>query len=139
MSFMETRHEQMFPKLSASEIDRLARFGEIRQFSAGSLLVKAGKPSPGMIVLISGTATVTRCDRPGHTAPIVDMGAGEFIAEVGDLSGRPALVDAQAKTELEALVIPPEGLRRLMIAEAELGERIMRALILRRVALIEMG
>jgi thioredoxin reductase (NADPH) len=129
----------MFPKLSASEIDRLRRFGEIRQFSAGSLLVKAGKPSPGLIVLISGTATVTRCDRPGHTAPIVDMGAGEFIAEVGDLSGRPALVDAQAKTELEALVIPPEGLRRLMIAEAELGERIMRALILRRVALIEMG
>jgi thioredoxin reductase (NADPH) len=40
---------------------------------------------------------------------------------------------------VEALIIPPERLRALMIAEAELGERIMRALILRRVALIEMG
>ncbi len=33
----------------------------------------------------------------------------------------------------------PEALRTLLVAEAELGERILRALILRRVALIEMG
>ncbi|HEY5413168.1 MAG TPA: FAD-dependent oxidoreductase, partial [Caulobacteraceae bacterium] len=55
------------------------------------------------------------------------------------LSGRASFVDAQAETEVEALVIPPEGLRGLVIAEAELGERIMRALILRRVGLIEAG
>ena len=40
---------------------------------------------------------------------------------------------------VEALVIPPERLRALLIAEAELGERIMRALILRRVGLLESG
>ena len=38
-----------------------------------------------------------------------------------------------------ALVIAPQKLRSLLIAEAELGERIMRALILRRVGLIETG
>jgi thioredoxin reductase (NADPH) len=139
MSLIDTRREHLFPKLSPAEIDRLHRYGEVRRFSAGSLLMSAGKPSPGMIVLISGATTVTRHDRPGNTVPIVDMGAGEFIAEVGDLSGRPSLVDARAKTEVKTLVIPPESLRRLMIAEAELGERIIRALILRRVALIEMG
>ena len=36
-------------------------------------------------------------------------------------------------------MIPSPGLRALLIAEAELGERIMRALILRRVALIDSG
>jgi len=40
---------------------------------------------------------------------------------------------------VKALIIPPERLRALMIAEAELGERIMRALILRRVALLQSG
>ena len=35
--------------------------------------------------------------------------------------------------------MPPEQLRALIIAEADLGERIVRALILRRVALIEAG
>jgi thioredoxin reductase (NADPH) len=40
---------------------------------------------------------------------------------------------------VEALIIPPDQLRALLISEAELGERIMRALILRRVGLIETG
>ncbi len=44
-----------------------------------------------------------------------------------------------ALSAVEALVIAPERLRALLIAEAELGEKIMRALILRRVALIEEG
>jgi thioredoxin reductase (NADPH) len=70
----------------------------------------------------------------GHVVPIVEEGPGQFLAEIGQLSGRPALVDARAKIDIEALLIPPEGLRRLIIAEAELGEKIMRALILRRVA-----
>jgi hypothetical protein len=40
---------------------------------------------------------------------------------------------------VEALLIPPENARALMIAEPELGERIMRALILRRIVAIETG
>jgi thioredoxin reductase (NADPH) len=36
-------------------------------------------------------------------------------------------------------VVAPEKLRALLVAEADLGERIMRALILRRVGLIESG
>ena len=135
MSLIETRREQMFPKLTSAEIDRLRGFGVVRRFAGSSQFMSAGRPSPGMIVLISGAATVERRDKPGHTSPIVDMGAGDFIAEVGDLSGRPSLVDVRAASDLEALIIPSKRLRALMIAEAELGERIMRALILRRVAL----
>ncbi len=40
---------------------------------------------------------------------------------------------------VEASVIPPRRLRDLMVEEAELGERIMRALILRRVGLLDTG
>lgn len=61
------------------------------------------------------------------------------MGELAQLSGRPALVDAYALTDVEAVAIPPQQLRALLIAEAELGERIMRALILRRVGLIETG
>jgi len=49
------------------------------------------------------------------------------------------LADAKARGPVEALIIPPDQLRALLIAEAELGERIMRALILRRVGLLETG
>ena len=71
--------------------------------------------------------------------PITTHGPGAFMGELAQLSGRPALVDAYAQGTVEALIIPPDRLRSLLIAEAELGERIMRALILRRVGLIEAG
>jgi thioredoxin reductase (NADPH) len=92
-----------------------------------------------MFVLIKGSVRVVRRDPLGHSAPVVEQGPGQFVAEVGQLSGQPAFVDVHAIDEVEALLIPPENLRALMIEEPELGERIMHALILRRVALIEAG
>jgi thioredoxin reductase (NADPH) len=139
MSTIDSRREQMFPTLTRVEIDRLRRFGEIRRYKAGERLFATGEIQPGMFVVISGSVAITRRDPLGHLAPVVEQGPGQFLAEVGQLSGGPAFVDAHAITEVETLLIPPEGLRAVVIAEAELGERIMRALILRRVALIEAG
>ena len=139
MSTNDTRSEQMFPKLEPREIDRLRRFGQVRRYAAGEALFVTGEIAPGMSMLINGSVRVTRRDPLGHSAPIVQQGPGEFVAEVGQLSGQPSLVDVHAIDDVEALLIPPENLRALMIQEPELGERIMRALILRRVALIEAG
>src|SRR4030081_1270574 len=139
MSTIDTRREQMFPKLEPQEIDRLRRFGEVRRYAAGDPLFLTGDVAPGMFVLIKGSVRVTRRDPLGHSAPVVEQGPGQFVAEVGQLSGQPAFVDVHAIDEVEALLIPPEKLRALMIEEPELGERIMHALILRRVALIEAG
>jgi len=55
-------------------------------------------------------------------------------------SCRPAFAGRRHRDRaVEALIIPPDRLRALLIAEAELGERIMRALILRRVGLLQTG
>jgi thioredoxin reductase (NADPH) len=139
MSTIDTRRQQMFPRLEPREIDRLRRFGVVRRYAAGQALFVTGEIAPGMVVLIRGSVRVTRRDPLGHTAPIVEQGPGEFVAEVGQLSGQPAFVDVHAVDDVEALQIPSENLRALMIEEPELGERIMRALILRRVALVEAG
>ena len=134
-----TRNEQMFPKLTPHEIDRLRRFGEVRRYAAGEALFVMGDLSPGLYVLIKGSVRVTRRDPLGNSAPIAEQGAGEFVAEVGQLSGQPVFVDVHAIDNVEALLILPENLRALMLGEPELSERIMRALILRRIALIEAG
>jgi thioredoxin reductase (NADPH) len=139
MSTIDARREQMFPKLEPREIDRLRRFGTVQHYAAGEAIFVTGEIAPGMAVLIKGSVQVTRRDPVGHSAPIVEQGPGEFVAEVGQLSGQPAFVDVHAIGEVEALLIPSENLRAMMIEEPELGERIMRALILRRVALIEAG
>jgi thioredoxin reductase (NADPH) len=69
-----------------------------RSGAVGDLLFVTGERSPGRFVLIVGTVAVSARDGLGHVAPIVEEGPGEFLAEVGQLAGRPALVDARAKT-----------------------------------------
>jgi len=132
---MDTRRDQMFPKLAMAEIDRLRRFGQLRQFKNGEFLTRAGEVAPGMFVLLAGTVRVAPHDRPDE--PIVTYDAGSFLGELAQLSGRPSLADAVALSDVEAILIPPPNLRELIVAEAEIGERIMRALILRRVGLLE--
>ena len=134
-----TRGAQMFPRLAADELARLARFGEPRGFSAGEMLARVGEVGPGLTLIISGEVEVRQHDRAGEDGHIVTHGPGNFMGELAQLSGRPFLVDAVALSDGRAVAIPAERLRALLIAEAELGERIMRALILRRMALIEVG
>jgi len=133
------RPEQTFPELSTPEIARMRRFGEIRKYNNGERLFETGKPGPGMFVLLSGHVAITQRDGLGHVTPVIDQGPGQFLAEIGQLSGRVALVDGHAEGDVETLLIPPDRLRALLVAEADLGERIMRALILRRVSLIQGG
>jgi thioredoxin reductase (NADPH) len=136
---LEARRAQMFPVLTAGEIARMRRFGTVHRYANGERLFETGKPSPGMFVILSGSIRATRHDGLGHEVPLIEQGVGGFTAEVGQLSGKPAFVDGVAHGEVEALLIVPEQLRALLVAEATLGEKIMRALILRRVGLIETG
>ncbi len=136
---LEARSAQMFPVLSAEEIERMRRFGTVCRFADGGRLFETGKPSPGLFVVLSGTLRVTGRDGHGHDVPVAEHQAGSFSGELGQLSGRRSFVDVVAVGEVETLLIKPEQLRALLVAEATLGENIMRALILRRVGLLEMG
>jgi len=133
------RFNQMFPVLTEPEIERIARFGAVQRYVRGDRLVEAGEHGPGMFVILNGAVTVSQRDGLGRVTPIVTEQRGHFVGEVAQLSGGPALVDASADEDVEALRLLPEQLRALIIAEADLGERIVRAMILRRVGLIESG
>ncbi|MCX7322411.1 MAG: FAD-dependent oxidoreductase [Hyphomicrobiales bacterium] len=139
MAMQVPRHDQTFPALTAAEIERMRRFGDNRHFKDGDMLFETGKPGPGMFVVLSGHVCVTQRDGFGRVSPVADQGPGQFLAEIGQLSGRMALVDGRAEGDVETLLIAPERLRALLVAEADLGERIMRALILRRVNLLQGG
>ncbi|MGA8260085.1 MAG: FAD-dependent oxidoreductase [Arenicellales bacterium] len=135
----ETRREQMFPTLEPEEIARLKRFGEIHAFKAGERIMKSGKVSPGFMVLLSGRVKVSQSNDIGQNREIVSLDPGQFMGELAQLSRKPALVNIDALTDGQTLVISSPRLRDVLVQEAELGEIIMRALILRRVGLIESG
>jgi thioredoxin reductase (NADPH) len=112
-------------------------FGETRWWDDAELMFEAGKAAPGMFVILSGRVVVTRRDGRGHDAERIEHGPGEILAEVGQLVGGRAFDDARASGRVEALLIAPERLRTLVVAQADVGERVVRALMLRRVSLLE--
>ena len=134
-----SRRHQMFPQLSEAELARVQRFGTRHAHPAGARLVGAADPSPGLLVILQGEVTVVERDGLGQSTPIVRHGRGHFVGEVGAMSGKPSMFDVVAQDDVEILLLPPDQLRALIIAEADLGERLVRALILRRVALMESG
>ncbi len=133
-----TRAPQMFLRFSDEEIERLSRFGEARSYRAGDMLARVGEVGPGLMLILSGQVEVTQPQGP-ERRHIVTHERGNFMGELAQLSGRPYLVDERALTDVETVAISPVRLRELLIAEADIGERLMRALILRRVGLIEAG
>jgi thioredoxin reductase (NADPH) len=134
------RYQQMFPVLTEPEIDRLRRFGKLTRYTTGEMLYQAGKLSPGMFVLLSGMVRIDGRDGLGHEKTVhTYTKRGEFTSDVTQLSNRPAVVDAHVVEDVEALLVRPEQLSAMMVSEADLGEKIMRALILRRVLVIERG
>jgi len=135
----EQRHAQMFPRLSEAEVARLRDYGEGRRLAVGDAIYVTGRTAPGMFVVLSGRVAITHRDGHGNDRPIVEHGQRNFGGELAQLDERPALVDAIASEPTELIVIASEKVRAVLVNEADLGEKIMRALILRRVALIEHG
>ncbi len=135
----QARRDQMFIRLEAAEIERLGRFGEEREYRKGEYLARVGDPGLGLFVILKGSVTISQRLADGRNVPNVTHATGGFAGELAQLSGRPSLVDSLADEDVTALLLSPQSLRAMLIAEADLGQNIMRALILRRVGLIESG
>lgn len=134
------RYQQMFPVLGEDEIARVCRFGTLCHYRRGDLLYRAGSICPGMFLLLSGRVRIVARDGLGHERPIhTYTKRGEFTSDVAQLSNKPAVVDAHVTEDVEAVLLRPDELSAMMVGEAAIGETIMRALILRRVLVVERG
>jgi thioredoxin reductase (NADPH) len=136
---LEPRRAQAFPILAADEIARLHRFGSRRRFVDGAAVFVTGKPGAGLYVVLSGAIRISGRDAHGDDSPVTEHGPGSFSGEISQLSGKPSFVDGIAVGDTETLEIATPRVHDLLVAEAALGEKLMRAMILRRVALIESG
>ncbi|MGO4809347.1 FAD-dependent oxidoreductase [Cupriavidus sp. 2MCAB6] len=133
------RYHQMFPVLTEAEVDKVRRFGSPCHYAKGELLYRAGSICPGMFLLLSGKVRIVIRDGLGHRIVHTYTQRGEFTSDITQLSSKPAVVDAHVIEAVEAVLLRPNQLSAMVISEADLGEKIMRALILRRVLAIERG
>jgi len=142
MSSMPTNDQNrspLFIALEPAEIERIRRFGDVRIYGDGEALFKVGDVGHGLVVVLAGNVDLIRRLKSGELKTFLTQGPGAVLAEMAQLAGRPTLVDGRAQGPVEALIIPPDQIRALLVAETELGDRIMHALMMRRVSMIEMG
>jgi thioredoxin reductase (NADPH) len=142
MTVIETRFQQMFPVLDGAQIETARRFasGAAREFSPREIVFDVGERYASSWLVLKGAIEVVRRDGLGHEAPITVEKPGQFSGELSQLGGRGSLAAGKAGPEgCTALPFDGPHLRALIVGAAELGEIVMRAFILRRVALLEAG
>jgi len=128
----------MFPTLTEAQIARIAQHATRRSVAAGEILFEQGAANVGIHVILSGTLEVVRPSVAGEDKVTVH-GAGQFTGEVSSLSGRRSLVRGTMREAGDVLVLPRESLRDVIQGDSDLSEILMRAFILRRVALLASG
>ncbi|RFB81119.1 cyclic nucleotide-binding domain-containing thioredoxin-disulfide reductase [Methylovirgula sp. 4M-Z18] len=139
---IEARAHQMFPALTPRQVETARPFasGAPQHFAAGEMVFAPGDRGVPVWLVLEGSLDVLRRDGLDAEAPITTQRTGQFTGEVSQIDGRASLASARAGPDGATLLpFDPPHLRALMIGSAEVGEIVMRALILRRVRLIEHG
>lgn len=137
----ETRFHQIFPVLTPAQIATAQRFAiNKRRFAPNERVFDVGQRAPRSNFVLSGSIILSHRDGFGGNVEMATLGPGGFTGEISQLTGRPALGEGRAGPQgCEVLEFDAAALRALLVGSADLGEVVMRAFILRRVALIEEG
>ncbi len=130
--------ERMFPRLTAAQRARVAVHGRTRPIRAGEVLSDAGDPVAPFLLVLAGEVESVRRTADGEELVAIH-GPGQFTGEVNLLAGRRSLVEARARSAGEMIELDRDRLLALVQTDAEIGEIVMRAFILRRVELMARG
>jgi thioredoxin reductase (NADPH) len=132
------RREQTFPQLTDAQIARISSIGRHQSVRAGQVLFEPGEQNTRFYVVIEGALEVLQVIG-GREVPVVVHGPREFTGEINMLSARRSLVLGRMQTDGTVVVLDRDDLRALVQRDSELSEILMRAFILRRVALLAEG
>jgi len=130
---------QTFPILSEAHIKRLLSYGRVRQVRPGDILFDLGDTNVSFFVVLSGSLEIVQPTLKGERLIVTHDIHGHFTGELTLISGRRTLVQGRVKDAGEFLEISSDELRSVIAKDAELSEILMRAFILRRLALINAG
>lgn len=138
LPLISSRAEQIFPKLTPAQISRIAAHGHMRAMQPGEVLIEQGDSAVPFFVVVSGEAEIVRPSGAAETLVTVH-GPGQFTGEVNMFSGRRAMFRMRATKPGELIELDRQHMLALVQTDAELGEILTRAFILRRVELVAAG
>jgi thioredoxin reductase (NADPH) len=129
---------EALPTLTQEQMARVALYGRRLTTAQGDVLFEPGDKAVPTFLVVTGELQVVLPSNGSDTV-IVTYRPGRFSGEVNAINGRPAIARLQVTEAGEVIALDREHLLTLIQTDAELSELFMRALILRRVALVARG
>ena len=133
------REAQTFPRLSSEQAARVAQYGTEERLAAGTLVFERGQRSVDFFLVLEGAIDIFDEDADGAPNVFTTHRERQFTGEMDLFNDRQILVSGRTSTDSRVVRVSRPDFRRLIAAEPDIGELIMRAFILRRVGLIVHG
>ncbi|HEY2553305.1 MAG TPA: FAD-dependent oxidoreductase [Streptosporangiaceae bacterium] len=128
------------PRLDDAQLDALREYGGTEHLvAAGEVLFADGDEAIDLIVVLDGTMTIVQNRGGRDEQELTSYTSGQFLGEIGLLTGQRPYVSAVADTDGRILRLPPGQLRQVMAQEPSLSEQILRAFLLRHSILTRLG
>jgi thioredoxin reductase (NADPH) len=126
-----TLHEQAFPQLDDSQLKAVAKYAKCASFKAGDTLFHAGDREMKFYVVKNGEVEIIDCTGDTPTQVVVHT-PGQFTGDITHLTGRPAIVSAIAKSDVQAYEVCHDDLTKILQGDPRLSDLILQAFIARR-------
>ncbi|MBC3941887.1 FAD-dependent oxidoreductase [Sphingomonas albertensis] len=135
------RTGQVYPVFSDEMTDRIRPYGVEEALPPGAPLFARGDRHADFFVVLGGEIGIFAADQDGEGSErlLTVHRRGQFTGELDHFSARALLVSARAITAVRVLRIAESGFKRLMTAESDIAETVMRAFILRRMGFVHHG
>lgn len=130
------REAQIFPKLTPEQIARAEPFGTRQTLSKGEAVFTRGQRGVDCFIILKGCIEIVD-PAHGEEQVITVHGERNFTGELDLFNDRKILVSGRMGEDGEVVRLNRAQLKRMLTAEPEIGEIVTRALILRRMGLIQ--
>ncbi len=130
------REAQTFPRLSVDAANRVANYGVEQGLRKGTRLFERGQRGVDFFLVLDGSIEIFEVDAAGEPHVLTVHRERQFTGELDLFNDRQILVSARTGVNSRVVRVKRADFRKMLSAEPDIGEIVMRAFILRRVGLI---
>jgi len=133
------RSAETFPRLTDDQAARVATFGEVQALPAGTVLFERDDRGVDFFLVLEGHVEIYESGPGGEPVVMTVHAEHQFTGELDLFNDRAILVGGRMGVDGRVVRLGRAQFRRLLTAEPDIADTVMRAFILRRAGFIEHG
>ncbi len=118
----------LFASMSERQVKKFILLANQRSFNENDRIITQADQSQEMFVILSGRAKVARHTDSGSEHEIATLSVGDMVGELAFLNNAPRTADVIALEPVEALVLSPESVNKVLNADKKIAAKIYQNL-----------